>query len=489
MNDSRKRQIEFGDWQTPDGLALAVCERLTTLGISPEVVIEPTCGVGAFVLAAAKTFPKAAVLGFEANDSYLDTLRTGINKIVSPDRIHLSQADFFATDWNALVGQTRGRLLVIGNFPWVTNATQGVIGGANLPGKSNFQNFNGLDAITGKANFDISEWMLIEVMRWFDRRDGDLAMLVKTAVARKILSYAEKNGVSVRDACLVGIDAKAHFGASVDACLLVMRFSADRSFENHDYSVFKDFADDRGHRVGHRYGLTIGDLDAFESSKHLLGKSPQKWRSGIKHDASSVMELTRVDDGYLNGLGETVELEPTYLYPLLKGSDVGNPKKAGRDKFVIVPQRFVGEPTDQISQLAPKTWEYLENHSSVLDSRGSIIYKNNPRYSIFGVGDYAFQPWRIAICGLYKSLRFRLVGPEDGRPVMFDDTVYFVAFETEAEAKSVLDRLNSPMAISFLSSLIFWDEKRPVKTSVLNSLDWRLLDSSEPVQLRLPFLA
>lgn len=489
MSENRKRQIEYGDWQTPDGLAMDICKHLTNLGISPDFVIEPTCGVGAFILAAAKTFQKAEVLGFEANNAYLDTLRDKLNTVNSPDRIHLAQADFFATDWGALVSQKRGRLLVIGNFPWVTNATQGTIGGANLPDKCNFQNFKGLDAITGKANFDISEWMLIEVMRWFDRRDGDLAMLVKTAVARKILSYAEKTGVIVRDASLIGIDAKAHFDASVDACLLVMRFSADRAIENHDYSVFKDFADSRGHRVGHRYGLTIGDLDSFESSKHLLGKSPQKWRSGIKHDASSVMELTRVDDGYLNGLGETVDLEATYLYPLLKGSDVGNPKKEGRYKFVIVPQRFVGESTDQICQLAPNTWKYLEKHSSVLDSRGSIIYKNNPKYSIFGVGDYAFQPWRIAICGLYKALRFRLVGPEDGKPVMFDDTVYYISFDSEEEARSTLDSLNSPLATSFLSSLIFWDEKRPIKTSILNSLDWRLLGSGEPVQLRLPLFS
>ena len=44
---ARKQRIEFGDFQTPDSLALAVCKRLTALGICPDVVIEPTCGVGA----------------------------------------------------------------------------------------------------------------------------------------------------------------------------------------------------------------------------------------------------------------------------------------------------------------------------------------------------------------------------------------------------------------------------------------------------------
>lgn len=122
------------------------------------------------------------------------------------------------------------------------------------------------------------------------------------------------------------------------------------------------------------------------------------------------------------------------------------------------------------------TWAYLERHGIQLDARGSSIYAKNPRFSIFGIGDYAFYPWKIAICGLYKTLRFRLVGPIDGRPVMFDDTVYYLSFDTEAEAAATLVMIESEPARGLLSSLIFWDEKRPVKTSILNILDWSKLD-------------
>jgi hypothetical protein len=125
----------------------------------------------------------------------------------------------------------------------------------------------------------------------------------------------------------------------------------------------------------------------------------------------------------------------------------------------------------------------------VLNARSSTIYEGNPPFSVFGVGGYAFRPWRIAICGLYKSLRFRLVAPIEGRPAMFDDTVYYLSFETEDEAKETLDRLNSDPAMHLLSSLIFWDEKRPIKTGVLNILDWSRLGSSRqsavPQQMKL----
>jgi hypothetical protein len=183
------------------------------------------------------------------------------------------------------------------------------------------------------------------------------------------------------------------------------------------------------------------------------------------------MEFTKSDGRLINGLGVEVDLEEDYLYPLMKGSDVATGRE--RDpKFVLVTQKKVGEETDSIATNAPRTWEYLVANSAKLDGRGSVIYKKNPRFSVFGVGEYSFKPYRIAICGLYKNLSFRLVGPVDSKPVMFDDTVYFISFDTEKEAIKVLEILNSDLAKLFLGSLIFWDEKRPIKTSVLNLLDW-----------------
>lgn len=474
----KKQKIEFGDFQTPDALAVSVCECLKRLGIAPEVIIEPTCGVGAFVVAAANAFHEAkSIRGYEINAAYLDELRSKLDTVEAPHRITLEQADFFATDWRKRALESENATLVIGNFPWVTSATQGAIGGDNLPEKTNFLGFNGFDAISGKANFDISEWMLLEVLRWFAGRSGDIAMLVKTAVARKVLAHAERQREPVREAFMFGIDAKKSFGAAVDACLLVIRLDV-KAPSNYDYTFYRSLADLHGRKVGHRLGLTVGDLEAFEESVFLLGKSPEKWRSGVKHDASGVMEFTRKATGYENGLGEIVDLEDEYLFPLLKGSDIGSDKK-WREKFVLVTQRYVGEPTDGIREKAPKTWAYLEAHASQLDGRGSIVYEKNPRFSVFGVGDYAFRPWRIAICALYKALNFRLIGPMNGRAVMFDDTIYYLSFDSEKEALSALESIRSKSAIGLLSSLIFWDEKRPIKTSVLNVLDWSRLQSRE----------
>ena len=53
---------------------------------------------------------------------------------------------------------------------------------------------------------------------------------------------------------------------------------------------------------------------------------------------------------------------------------------------------------------------------------------------------------------------------------MFDDTVNFLSFGTEEEAKFIFELITSTPAIEFLDSMIFWDEKRPITIDILRRL-------------------
>jgi len=485
MNNKNKIKIEFGDFQTPRPLAYKICQYLNKIGIRPDVLIEPTCGLGAFLRAGAETFPSVKkAFGFDINKLYVETLTEELKGISNFPDTHIEHVDFFKNDWNGFMSGLNGRRLVIGNFPWVTNAGLGAIGGNNIPEKSNFLGMNGFDAISGKSNFDISEWMFICVLRWLSTCGGDIALLVKTSVARKVLAHAEREKIAVVNSQIVKIDAKKHFSAAVDACLMVVQIEPN-GIKSYDCVVFSDFDDKKGQKIGRRNGVSIRDIGIYDKYHSLLGKSPEKWRSGIKHDASKIMEFTRIGERFKNGLGEQVNLEPDFLFPLMKGSDIGS-SKPWQKRFILVTQRFVGESTNPLRIVAPKTWKYLEKHANHLDARASTIYIKNPRFSIFGTGDYAFRPWRIAICSLYKHLGFRLIGPIENRPVMFDDTVYYLSFESQNEAQKVLFQLQSKQTTEILSSLIFWDEKRPIKTAILNRFDWsKMYGTSEVGQLEL----
>ncbi|NJK69296.1 MAG: SAM-dependent methyltransferase [Microcoleus sp. SU_5_3] len=475
-SNDRKTKLEYGDFQTPLELAERVCRKLVELNVNPTTIIEPTCGVGNFIEAAARYFPSAdKIIGVDINQNYLTQIR--LNKqLFQDERCDIWQGDFFQLNWESLVDRCSDRLLVLGNFPWVTNSQQGTICSENLPKKNNFQNHKGLDALTGKSNFDISEWMLIQAVQWLQKRDADLAMLCKTSTARKLLNYLHSQKLNLADCATYTIDAKKYFDANVDACLLVCKFDADS--QNYFCDVFSSLETSDCHRIGYHNNLLVKDIDAFSKLSDLYAvNSGTKWRSGVKHDCSSVMEFRKIDNYFVNKLGEVADIEETYLFPLIKGSGVAQDRINATDRYMLITQRFIGESTENIQKIAPKTGRYLESRGQYLDNRKSKIYQNNPRFAIFGVGDYTFKPWKIAIGGLYKKLEFRLIGEIADKPVVFDDTVYFLGFDDEGVARQTFELLNSPTAIKFYSSIVFWDEKRPLKSSVLNCLNLELLNS------------
>ncbi len=459
---------EFGDFQTPPELALTATRVLRNLGIRPRSILEPTCGRGAFVIAAAASFPEAeSIVGIDINRTHLSEAGVAANR--AGTRVELKQGDFFKLDWKTIVTKAAGPWLIIGNPPWVTSADLGAIESSNLPEKSNFHGRRGIEAITGKSNFDISEWMLLRYLDWLEGSAGTIAVLCKTAVARKILLQVWKKARPIHAARIYKFNALSQFGAAVDACFFVLEIQSNAHALTCD--VFADLdAETPAHTIGFLDGHIFSDMAAVDRHRDLLGPEQRYiWRSGIKHDCSKVMELAVTSKGYQNRLGETLAVEETFLYPMLKSSDIGNGRIDCR-RVMIVTQQFVGQDTGYIRQKAPKTWEYLKRHTALLDKRGSIIYKNKPIFSVFGVGPYSFAPWKVAISGFYKKVHFVKIGPVNGRPVVFDDTIYFLPCWSEEEACFIESLLRSEAAEAFFHSMIHWDEKRPITVEILKRL-------------------
>lgn len=473
QRNSDREKIEFGDFQTPLDLARRVCDVVAASIENPAVVLEPTCGAGTFLVAAAERFPGATLIGVERNEEYAAIARDRLSQVAAPASI--SVADFFSHPWPAVLKGLREPLLILGNPPWVTNSALSSLGSSNLPEKANFRNQSGLDAITGKSNFDISEWMLLRVLEWLTPRKGAMAMLCKTAVARKLLLAAWKDDLPITEASIYRLDADLHFGAAVDACLLICRFSQAIGPKQCVVRHLDSGSEASETAFGYRGGQIVSNVAGYERWKHLAGTSSRRWRSGIKHDCTAVMELKVTEGGLVNGLGELVQIEPTYLFPMLKTSELATASMPKPSRWMLVPQRSVGEDTARIQHVAPRTWNYLQEHAGALDRRGSSIYKNRARFSVFGIGDYSFAPWKVAISGFYKKLNFRVIGPARDRPVVLDDLSYFLPCTEEHEAETIAALLNSSVAREFYESFIFWDAKRPITIDVLARLDLEAL--------------
>lgn len=464
---------ERGDFQTPPLLAQVALRSLRDARTSfvPRTIIEPTCGSGSFLLAAADCYPEAErVLGAEIDPRHISRLRKRLADRPDASRFDVRQGDYFRIDWGGLLADLPEPILVTGNPPWVTNSEISRLSGSNLPEKRSAEGLAGLDAVTGKSNFDISEVMLTAALQWLTGRRGCLAVLCKSAVARKVLLRSWKSGARDMACRMTRIDATKHFRVAVDACFLTI--AKEEAERDADCECLGDFGEPLPHRrLGYRDGIVLSDAVGYDRHRDLAGTDVNyTWRSGMKHDCSKVMELHLEGDRLVNGCGSATDLEDEYLFPLLKGSDIGNGRTKTARRRVIVPQRVIGECTRKIEVDAPKTWAYLNGYAREMDGRASAVYRGRPPFSVFGVGPYTFAQWKVAICGLYKNLEFRTVGPIDGKPVVFDDTVYFLAASSREEAEFLCSMLNSKISREFLGSMVFWTDKRPITAGQLTRM-------------------
>lgn len=458
---------EFGDFQTNPALASRVVALVSQLADKPATIVEPTCGQGNFIRASLDAFPSSVVHGLEIQASYIRELEGRFQ--FCPNFI-LHKADYFAFDWNDLIPCVAKPVWVIGNPPWVTNTQLMKSASSNLPRKSPQSHLRGIEAQTGKSNFDISESMLRDWFGWCSTSDGTLAVICKTSVARKVLQWWWKQDKSAPQARIHLIDAKAEFDATVAACVLVCTFGKG------DLRKTCELYDNIDARIpastfGLIDGYLVADEPRYRRGRTMLGAAQPRWRSGIKHDAGSILELRESAGILRNKLGEQVLIESRFLYPLVKGSDLARVESLRPSRAMLVPQTFIGEDTSRIEQAAPRTWRYLKRYEQMFTSRKSSIYKNKGKFTIFGVGEYTFLPWKIAIGALYKGLDFRVIAPIKGKPVVFDDTVYFIGFYTESEARQALAKLQMKPVRDFISSMVFWDDMRPIKTEILNRIN------------------
>lgn len=472
----KERRREFGDFQTPNELVSKICLYIKQLVPFPSSIIEPTCGTGSFILACIEFFPKTRIIGIDINSNYLDVINKKLSEINKQKMVELHQGNFFELDWQKKFDPLTEPVLIIGNPPWITTSELSVLNSNNIPIKSNIHGFQGLDTKTGKSNFDISEWMIIELLKALNGHSSTLAMLCKVAVARKVLSYVKKEKISIFSSKIVLVDAKEYFGASVDACLFICILKPETF--NYTCHIHESFDSNTPiQEIGFIDNRIIANIPLYEKWRHLTGKNSHIWRSGIKHDCTKVMELSKQENGFLNGFEELVNLEDTYLYPMLKSSDLSNNRINNIKRWMIVTQKSIGEDTSSIQQKAPLTWQYLERYAHYLENRASSIYQNRPQFSIFGIGSYTFSPWKVAISGFYKELKFRLIKPFENKPVVLDDTCYFIPAESLEQAAILLSLMDHPITHEFYHSFIYWDAKRPITKQILQQLNLKKLFS------------
>jgi len=470
---------DIGDFQTPIHLTDKICSLLVDMGVRPNIILEPTCGQGNFVISALKIFPSVEyIYCVDIQRKYEQLFKLNILKL-SLERNINAKIEFhwdnifthrFSDEFLKYLENSDSELLILGNPPWATNSKLSVLNSTNLPPKSNIKKYRGIEALTGKSNFDIAEFIILEMLKRFSSKKGKLAMLCKTSVIKNIVRDIFNFSLMISNLEALLINTKKEFGINAEGALFLADLGIGQQAVCTVSSLYNP--EKKIKKFGWINDKFVSDINLYQKYNYLDGRSFFEWRQGVKHDASKIMILYRDANGTLrNSFGEVVDVEKERVYPFIKGSELRKPVVVNTSKSIIITQTSLNENTDYIATKYPKLWHYLISHSTYLDKRKSAIYKRRPRFSIFGIGTYSFKPYKVAISGLYKLPNFSLILPIDGKPVMLDDTCYYLSFDNSTEAIFIWALFNSQIVRNFLTSIAFLDTKRPYTKEILMRID------------------
>ncbi|WP_191559170.1 Eco57I restriction-modification methylase domain-containing protein [Brevundimonas aurantiaca] len=220
----------------------------------------------------------------------------------------------------------------------------------------------------------------------------------------------------------------------------------------------------------------------FREMVNIQGKSD--WiagRKGITTDLNGVYMVrvlaenaqtglvqveTRPEAGRTDiGPARTFWIEPTLLYPLLKGAaDFSACHVHVKDQlYVLVPNKGINKSdyveSDKVLNQLQQTKRYFQHFQALLERRSTYRQRqiNAPSHVVYNAGSYTFAPYKVVWAELSTTFEAAVVThgevPLIGlRPYVPDHKVYFADFENEDEAYFVAGTLNSTLIQEYVES-------------------------------------
>lgn len=195
----------------------------------------------------------------------------------------------------------------------------------------------------------------------------------------------------------------------------------------------------------------------------------------ILEENGSLVRVSSQPDAGKKDIGpqRTAWVEPTWLYPLIKGAGdfepcylkLNAPDYPNRRLYTFVPNSGIStvdydESATAINSLKMKnTRAWFKNYKALLDDRSTYRrqMQGAPDFAVYNVGDYTFKPWKVIWPEMSTRFYAALVGSDEVpcvgvRPYVPDHKVYFAAFDDRDEAAYLCGLLNSPMVREWVES-------------------------------------
>ena len=176
---------------------------------------------------------------------------------------------------------------------------------------------------------------------------------------------------------------------------------------------------------------------------------------------------TRPEAGRTNiGAARSFWVEPTLLYPLLKGAaDFGSCYlKPRQELFTFVPNEGITREAYRnaecrVNMSCPKTKSYFKVYERWLRNRSTWSKRMTkaPFYAVYNVGSYTFAPYKVIWAEQSGTFEAAVAGAGEvpllgQRPYVPDHKIFFVEFQEEAPAYFLCGLLTSSLVKEFVES-------------------------------------
>jgi SAM-dependent methyltransferase len=211
-----------------------------------------------------------------------------------------------------------------------------------------------------------------------------------------------------------------------------------------------------------------GKRRAIEAVRKVLGASDYVARAGVCtwHNGIYWVEVvSKRPDGLIvvsnlsEGARNSVEnvqaaVEPDLLYPLLRGRDVSRWQAIPQAHIIVTHEKGMGLKAireKDMSVRLPKTYAYLKRFEEPLTRRSGYrrYFKDtDPFYSLFNIGDYTFEPYKVVWREVANDIRAAVAEPpsKGAKLDVPDHTLVAVSVASHEEAHYICALLNSSCA-------------------------------------------
>jgi len=509
------RQIrhDLGEYFTPYWLTDRTIEMSGFKGDLNSILLDPGCGSGVFLLAAAEMKYQAnkdksqeemmnsilrTVVGCDINPLCVLTARLNLVcwlalkfglplpnvkiPVLHYDTVFKRPASGQFDDINRVLPD--GCDYLVGNPPWIS--WNSLLGGYRkqielelLPEYALFD-FHGQEAQLGHSNDDyLVTFTLVTIHRYL-KEGGLCSFIIKQPLLTNVSgkTFRRFSIHHVRENVRLGVKEVADlrkvnpFGIGNETAIIVLK-REDKTVYPVPYETWSKSDGEIVVEKGEAKPSNDRDITSpwvvltpdLKETEFMEGNYVYEIRHGLKHDVADVLivrPIERNEDRLVvqrisEDDKEMYEVEVEAVYPFLQPRHISAWKFEGYT-YAIIPQRKAGEDNEEkLARVFPLTYKYLERFKDRFTARKSRIFTQKPFYGLFGLGTYTWKPYKVCWCGLgfkpefvvLSAIRDRMVG--DKLPIP-DGTIYFIPLDRKEEAHFVCAVLNSELVRKFLSA-------------------------------------